>query len=280
MVRKNLFHRPPELALPVDVTGGLKAQAPFNRDSLHVADSVNVTVSPKNYPGLTNPNPRGEWYYRGANVVLANDGALAACWQLSDNYTALMCHIFVAHSLDGGKTWQDYKSIVPANVWEDISVWVVPQMSVLRDGRMMIISDLGPRGPGRDFPMLSAWQKPGRGMSNHDFWGSDHGKTCTKIEKIENVGGEPGYILELTDGSLAYPDQFHRDHTVLLDHADQGVCGYSMWTQLPDERIVIVACTNDGSLEGYSWGGKSEGTVPFIRAYLVSETDLVGPSSP
>lgn len=176
----------------------------YNRDSLAVQASAKFTVTPQSYPGLTNPNPRGGWYYKCANVVLAKDGALVACWQLSDNHTSIMSHIFVARSLDGGKTWQDYQSIAQANVWEDMSVWVVPQMSALRDGRLVIISDLGMRGPGQDFPMLSAWQKPNRGMSNHVFWSSDHGKTWTKGEKIDEVGGEPGYIVELADGNLAY----------------------------------------------------------------------------
>lgn len=180
------------------------ALAAFNRDSLVVPDSAKVTVSPREYPGLTNPNPRGGWYYKCANVVLAADGALVACWQLSDNHTSIMSHIYVARSIDGGKTWQDFQSIARANVWEDKGVWVVPQLSVLRDGRLVIISDYGSRGPGQDFPMLSRWQKPDRGMSNHVFWSSDHGKTWTPGTKIDDVGGEPGYILEMADGTLAY----------------------------------------------------------------------------
>jgi hypothetical protein len=71
-----------------------------------------------------------------------------------------------------------------------------------------------------------------------------------------------------------YPDQFRRDRTVLLDHAYPGDCGYSMWTQLPNGRIVILDYTNGGSLESYSWGGKSEGKAPFVRAYLVTEKEL------
>ncbi len=188
------------LVLPLSATVGVT----FNRDSLVVPESAKVTVSTDNYPGITNPNPRGGWYYKCANIVLAADGSLVASWQLSDNHVSIMSHIMVARSTDGGKTWGEYQSIAEADVWTDHSVYVVPQMSVLRDGRIVIISDWGKRHPGQDFPMLAHWQKPDRGMANFIFWSEDNGKTWTKPEKIDDVGGEPGYILEMSDGTLAY----------------------------------------------------------------------------
>ena len=72
-----------------------------------------------------------------------------------------------------------------------------------------------------------------------------------------------------------YPDQFRRDRTVVLDYAYPADCGYSSWTQLPDGKIVILDYTNGGALESYSWGGKHQGSAPFIRAYHVTEKDLV-----
>ena len=49
----------------------------FHRDPLAISDAQKFTVTQKDYPGLTNPNPRG-WYYKCANVVLARDGTLVA----------------------------------------------------------------------------------------------------------------------------------------------------------------------------------------------------------
>src|SRR5688572_25538151 len=177
--------------------------APFHRDSLHVPDSAKFTVTLDEYPGLTNPNPNG-WYYKCANVVRAQDGSLVACWQISDNHTSLTSWIMVARSTDGGRTWREHRPISHANVWQHRAVWVVPQMSVLRDGRIVIVCDRGQRTPGQNFPMLSDWQKPDRGMSNWIFWSSDHGQTWTQGEKVDSVGGEPGYVVELSDGTLAY----------------------------------------------------------------------------
>src|SRR6186713_1209617 len=143
--------------------------ASFNRDSLAMPDSAKVTVSPKDYPGLQNPNPRG-WYYKCANVVVAKNGDLVACWQQSDNHTSLTSYIGVVRSTDGGKTWGDYQAIDHANVWVEQAVWVVPQMGVLRDGRILIVCDRGHRSPRNDMPMLSTWQTKERGMWNYIWW--------------------------------------------------------------------------------------------------------------
>ncbi|OAM90875.1 glycoside hydrolase [Termitidicoccus mucosus] len=175
----------------------------FHRDPLAISDAQKFTVTQKDYPSLTNPNPRG-WYYKCANVVLARDGTLVASWQLSDNHTSLLSHIMVARSTDGGRVWGDYQVIASSNVWEQRGYWVVPQMSVLKDGRIVIICDWGQRDPGQNSPMLSQWQKRDRGMSSHLFWSSDNGRTWTGPRKIDDVGGQPSYIEEFADGTLAF----------------------------------------------------------------------------
>jgi hypothetical protein len=182
--------------------GSLPA-APFHRDSLVLADSAKFTVTRDEYSGLHNPNPQG-WYYKCANVVAARDGTLVACWQLSDQHTSLTSWIMVARSRDGGRTWGEHRTLSHANVWDHQAIWVVPQMSVLRDGRIVIVCDRGQRAVGQSMPMLSDWQKPARGMSNWIFWSADDGQTWTEGEKVDAVGGEPGYVLELADGTLAF----------------------------------------------------------------------------
>lgn len=204
---------PTKLTLLLAFTVNLSCAA-FNRDSIVVPDDRKFTVTQKEYPGLTNPNPRG-WYYKCANIVLAKDGSLVACWQISDNHTSLMSHLMAARSTDGGRTWGGYQVLASGNVWEHQGIWVVPQMSVLRDGRIVIVSDWGQRHPGQDMPMLVQWQKPNRGMSNHMLWSSDHGRTWTKPEKIDDVGGEPGYVQEFSDGTLAFTRTSSAETTVL-----------------------------------------------------------------
>ena len=153
-------------------------------------------------PDLVCPNPRG-WYHSVANVVATPSG-LVAVYRLSDSHSAVSTHIMVAYSSDRGRTWHGHRSISHRNVWEHNSVWVAPQLSRLRDGRLVIICDLGHRTSGDDWPRLAIWQQPPRGMANYLFWSEDDGRTWSQPVKCDDVGGEPGYVVDLSDGTLVY----------------------------------------------------------------------------
>ena len=149
------------------------------------------------------PDKRG-WYYHSMNVAETSAGLLCV-YRRTDAHTALISDIMSARSTDGGRTWTDHRLISHSDVWNMGGVWIAPQLTRLRDGRLVIIADFGHRTTGQNWPMLSQWQKAGRGMSNHLFWSRDDGRTWDGPHQIDNVGGEPGYILELSDGTLVYP---------------------------------------------------------------------------
>lgn len=149
------------------------------------------------------PNPRG-WYHSVAGIKDTADG-LVATYRLSDSHTAVSTHVMVARSRDGGRTWSEHRSISRRNVWEHHACWVAPQLSRLADGRLVIICDEGHRSSGADWPPLTRWQqRPPRGMANHLFWSDDDGATWSDPVRIDDVGGEPGYVTELGDGTLLY----------------------------------------------------------------------------
>ncbi len=160
------------------------------------------TVAPHAGDDAGSPNPKG-WYHSVAGVASTAEG-LVAVYRRSDSHTAVTTDIMVAYSADGGHTWNGQHSISHLDVWTDQAVWVAPQLSSLRDGRLVIIVDKGHRRSGNDWPMLASWQKPDRGMSNHLFWSHDQGRTWKGPFQIDDVGGEPGYIVELSDGTLVY----------------------------------------------------------------------------
>ncbi len=164
-------------------------------------DSSKFNLVKDKFPAKEALSRKG-WYYSVAGIVSTPSGYVAS-YRRSDFHTATFTDIMVAYSKDG-RAWSGHHSIAHADVWHENSVWIAPQITKLRSGKLVIICDLGNRTSGQDWPMLSDWQKPNRGMSNHLFWSDDDGKTWSAPQQCDNVGGEPGYITEMQDGKLIY----------------------------------------------------------------------------
>ncbi|MGE0130242.1 MAG: NAD(P)-dependent oxidoreductase [Blastocatellales bacterium] len=145
------------------------------------------------------PDKKG-WYYHVLNVADTPEGMLCV-YRKTDAHTALISDIMSARSTDGGRTWTDHKLISQSDVWNEGGLWVAPQLTKLRDGRLVIIADFGRRTTGQDWPMLSQWQKPDRGMSNHLFWSKDNGKTWGRAQLAPIYAQRP-IIRRLQSGKL------------------------------------------------------------------------------
>ncbi len=175
----------------------------FRHEMRVLSDNHKYTIADNDERTISESPSKLGWYYSVVSVANTPTG-LVACYRRSDFHTAVMTDIMIAYSSDGGKSWHGHHSIAHADVWNEQGCWVAPQISRLSDGRLVIISDFGHRRSGNDWPMLSKWQYPPRGMSNHLWWSSDDGKTWTGPFKIDDVGGEPGYITETDNGTLIY----------------------------------------------------------------------------
>lgn len=144
-----------------------------------------------------------DWYMHSAGVEYVH-GELVCTYRRSDEHIASVVEVWCARSKDGGRTWTDHRLITKTSFEADKACWVAPQLGSTRDGRLLLLIDKGVKLSKFDWPMLSIWQQKERGMSNHLFVSKDAGKTWEGPHKTDDFGGEPSYIVELSNGSLMY----------------------------------------------------------------------------
>lgn len=144
-----------------------------------------------------------DWYMHSAGLA-AIGNELVCTYRRTDEHIASVSDIWSCRSTDGGRTWTGHQLVSPSSFEKDKACWVAPQLGKARNGRLLLLSDKGNKLSKFDWPMLSQWQLPPRGMSNHLWTSDDKGKTWQGPRQIDSWGGEPSYIVELSDGTLVY----------------------------------------------------------------------------
>ncbi|MCR8632695.1 sialidase family protein [Paenibacillus radicis (ex Xue et al. 2023)] len=144
-----------------------------------------------------------DMYISFPGIAKAAKGALVACYLRTDSHHRTKTDIMITRSLDGGQSWINHQSISYTDVFEQGSVYVVPRINSLSDGRLVVICDRGLQKPQTEFQYLSTWVY-NKQMWNELFWSYDEGLTWDGPHRIDDVGGEPEYIQELSNGSLMY----------------------------------------------------------------------------
>lgn len=142
-------------------------------------------------------------YHHSAGIVSTPDGGLICVYRTCDEHVAQWSNINAAFSSDGGRTWSGHKVLAESGSLKTGGCWVAPQTHRLADGRIAVLADFGKQSRPAEWPMLSQWQKPPLGMSNHLFLSSDNGKTW-QSHQVDEVGGEPSYVISLSNNSLLY----------------------------------------------------------------------------
>lgn len=165
------------------------------------------------------------WYF-GFTGVAESKGVLVASYLKSDQHLRTKTDIMTARSVDGGRTWQDHRSIAHLNIFDHEAIWVAPELNSLPDGRLILICDKGQRKPGQNLPVLSKWQTKERGMSNWIFLSSDQGLTWTEPYKTDDVGGEPERVHELSNGAWIYTRTDSRPTTAIKNPVEPWGANY------------------------------------------------------
>ena len=118
--------------------------------------------------------------------------------------------ITVIESTDQGRTWGRPRTVHETNPGRgDEERWVTPRLSLLRDGRLVIICDQN------DHTHMHERQSPGI----YAWWSNDGGESWDGPIPTGVPGIEPDRVRELADGTLLIGTQFTRAATQKLAEA-------------------------------------------------------------
>ena len=144
-------------------------------------------------PGRFTKNPDIVSLPTGRYLLIYSD--VDAHWSLKDQVLILLA------SDDGGATWYKYREIDRADLSAGDERLVTPRLSLLNDGRLVIIVDHDDDGHFHEEQAAGNWL----------YWSDDLGDTWSAAQTENGIGGfEPDRILDLPDGTLGVTSHFMR----------------------------------------------------------------------
>ncbi len=154
------------------------------------------------------------------------------------HWTEEISRITTLESLDQGKTWGRPRVVAEADKRKGEERWVTPRLSLLRDGRLVILCDHD------DSAHYHEDQPPG----NWIWFSSDQGRSWSRPRLIPLPGIEPDRALELKDGTLITGAT-----TVLRDTQKEAMVMMRSWDGgLTWKDLSIVA---QDKVQNYTEGG-------------------------
>jgi hypothetical protein len=191
-----------------------------------------------------------EGIYLSQVSIVSTKTGLVCAFRRSDQHCATTTDIMIAHSIDVGRTWSKPYSIAHLDWKEDEAIYVAPELNKMQDGSLVLIVDRGVRKYKGEWVSLYHWQKPDLGMSNFVFYSHDDGQSWDGPHQIDQIGGEPDRVHQLTDGSMVYTTTvaFERSDTRSLSTKPLGSLEpYAYY------RNVLMASVDGGS----TWSQRS-----------------------
>ena len=161
------------------------------------------------------------------------------------HWTEGISRITTLESSDDGKTWGNSRVVAEADVRKGEERWVTPRLSLLKDGRLIVICDHD------DYTHYHEDQSPG----NWIWFSSDEGRTWTKPHLIPLPGIEPDRIVELQDGTLltcatVVHKDTQREAMVMMRSKDEGM----QWVDLTVIAKDFVQNYTEGAIVVLSTG--------------------------
>ncbi len=144
-------------------------------------------------PGRFTKNPDIVVLPTGRRLLIYSD--VDAHWSLKDQILTLLA------SDDDGATWYKHREIDRANLAAGDERLVTPRLSLLNDGRLVVIIDHDDDGH------FHEEQPPGNWL----YWSEDSGESWTAAQTDNGIGGfEPDRVLDLPDGALGVTSHLMR----------------------------------------------------------------------
>jgi len=166
-------------------------------------------------PGRFTKNPDIVSLPTGRYLLIYSD--VDAHWSLKDQVLVLLA------SDDQGATWYKHREIDRADLAAGDERLVTPRLSLLNDGRLLVIVDHDDDGH------FHEEQPPGNWL----YWSDDGGDTWSEAQRDNGIGGfEPDRVIDLPDGALAVTSHLMRGESqefaqVLWTSDDRG----RTWTE-------------------------------------------------
>ena len=176
-----------------------------------VVDKV-FTIWPS--PGRFTKNP---------DMVRLPEGRLLLVYSDNDAHWSQETQVLtILASDDDGRTWFKLSEVDSADLREGDERLVTPRLSLLEDGRLVVVVDHD------DNTHFHVDQPPG----NWAYWSTDGGETWSEYQDTGIVGFEPDRMIELPDGRLAVAS-----HIMMPE--DQ-------------EFADVLSCSDDGGATWYT----------------------------
>ena len=166
-------------------------------------------------PGRFTKNPDIVVLPNGRYLLVYSD--VDAHWSLRDQVLTILA------SDDRGATWTKHCEVDRADRSLGDERLVTPRLSLLNDGRLVVIVDHDDDGHFHEEQEAGTWL----------YWSHDKGDTWSSAQKDGGIGGfEPDRIIDLSDGTLGVTSHLMRGESqefaqVLWTSADDGVT----WTE-------------------------------------------------
>jgi len=157
-------------------------------------------------------------FTKNPDMIRLPSGKLLCVFNLTNSHWPYeYAKITVIESEDRGRTWSNSRMIDESYPIKGDEPWVTPRLSLLRDGRLVIICDQN------DYRHCHENQPPGI----YAWWSEDDGQTWSERQATGIPGIEPDRIRELSDGTLIVSSHYmfantHKLGQVFLRSLDGG----------------------------------------------------------